>query len=1403
MVRRKQVRPNNSLVNDGESFEDEATIAVPSRRLKKKKTQRELRNLKVPLLELPCQEHSFSIICISLRVSENVLVDDGRTGEIVLVEEFDEAMKRMWHVGCEIGGTFSKWDLAALGLNQKVLEAWSQLLSAGCIGMKLQNSQLTIHVDFARSKKKDAICVFMAWLILSSKEQWRYPYIDELHGYVYNGQFAVFHKDQILDFISPVTSSIAGENLIPNAMLLPTLRPYQRAAVAWMLKRENEFNAEDLTIYNKATMLHATHRSSGKIYNVMNGVIGAFNSNRNSVYGGILADEMGLGKTVQVLACILSHPCPTIEIAIPLNTLNTHSRSSSTLSCACNSTEEHPDGWVQCDTCSIWQHKVCTGYTEGAFYCELCLRSKVPQWAAKTTLIISPFTINKQWEQEIIRHTKPGSLTVYTYTGIKSMRDCYPGPSPEWRFCRASELSKFDVVLTTYETLRYDVYHVPTERTGSLRGEKKYRKVLSPLTHLFWWRICMDEAQLVERTQAKAALLANQLSSQYRWWVTGTPFSTSLEDVFGTFVFLQFDPFQDKHYWRTLVEKNSSLERLKDTLRLCMWRNRKIDVLDQIGLPPQTTEYEWLELTDIEQHYYQQQLQLCTKSHPRHGEVTSQMLLNLTRLRQACCHPQVGSQDLRTVNGGFVMTMDEILDQMQSQAKRECEDAMRALIAALNGLAGITMLEGNFDTAVGIYYDAIALIQHHWKDFQTDLLPRLHIAHNFAKLLERFVSTTPVQTRDNPDQTNAYKREEHGLPILKDLKPIIGPGFGEALKNNDDERVLQSISELRVSASCIEKYYLMQLNGLHDVSYQKYQASYKENQNNYFASHSNIEQMTQAFLKKWCKPFEYLDDTILERLRATWLSRSSTSQRLSSRFNSVAGLLFEIQKEFSRIFESRSNVHATLTNMSQQTPSREDIEISGNCKHCRQDRRGPLCQHCIFQPELDDFRSCIGERADVFGGTSIGTVLVEIVRDVASTCGTRKEYEEVKNCIADLLHESTLATKLFQAQHARLGGLDELEMAKMTLQLDAHGLSNELFKVAPGEIPIRRMELEGDNVVATGALQEKLSQLRYLQHLHTSRQPSASNSTEEECVICHEKMPPKRAIWSCAHVFCWPCSKAILRRANGSRARCPTCRRVSLSSAIRLVRDKTSQEPPKFGTKIDAILRCIKRLGREKILLFSQWPDMLLIVATALKEESIPCYLLEHKKFFHSTISAFKAVDGVCVLALPFRHGANGLNLVEASHVILVEPHLNESVEKQAINRIHRLGQDKPTVVHRFIVQNSIEEGILSLQANKVSNAHKKPDKEEITSNEWKLLLHQDSIATHDAFWSKAVSFQDKILSRGQCKSNLERIRSYDLHESGQRIVDEATINLCGVDVNLHVAVQLLSGKLFLRQFHN
>ncbi|KAL3565484.1 hypothetical protein D5086_033530 [Populus alba] len=116
-----------------------------------------------------------------------------------------------------------------------------------------------------------------------------------------------------------------------------------------------------------------------------------------------------------------------------------------------------------------------------------------------------------------------------------------------------------------------------------------------------------------------------------------------------------------------------------------------------------------------------------------HAEA-AKLLNSLLKLRQACCHPQVGSSGLRSLQQS-PMTMEEILMVLVGKMKREGEEALRKLVVALNALAGIAILEQNFPQAVSLYKEALALSQEHREDFRLDPLLNIHIHHNLADIL--------------------------------------------------------------------------------------------------------------------------------------------------------------------------------------------------------------------------------------------------------------------------------------------------------------------------------------------------------------------------------------------------------------------------------------------------------------------------------------------------------------------------------------------------------------------------------------------------------------------------------------------------------------------------------------------
>merc|ERR1739845_133005 len=74
---------------------------------------------------------------------------------------------------------------------------------------------------------------------------------------------------------------------------------------------------------------------------------------------------------------------------------------------------------------------------------------------------------------------------------------------------------------------------------------------------------------------------------------------------------------------------------------------------------------------------------------------------------------------------------------------------------------------------------------------------------------------------------------------------------------------------------------------------------------------------------------------------------------------------------------------------------------------------------------------------------------------------------------------------------------------------------------------------------------------------------------------------------------------------------------------------------------------------------------------------------------------------GVIIMSL--KAAAVGLNLVAANHVILLDPWWNPTLEEQAIDRAHRIGQTREVRVYRFVMSGTVEEKMVQMQKHKLN----------------------------------------------------------------------------------------------------
>lgn len=135
---------------------------------------------------------------------------------------------------------------------------------------------------------------------------------------------------------------------------------------------------------------------------------------------------------------------------------------------------------------------------------------------------------------------------------------------------------------------------------------------------------------------------------------------------------------------------------------------------------------------------------------------------------------------------------------------------------------------------------------------------------------------------------------------------------------------------------------------------------------------------------------------------------------------------------------------------------------------------------------------------------------------------------------------------------------------------------------------------------------------------------------------------------------------------------------------------------------IRAELDTLRRAGHRG-LVFSAFLQHLQVYARWLEREGIPYDTLTGVDSARAKKEAGDAMQAeqVQFLLITLRAGGAGLNLTGADYVLLADPWWNPAVERQAIARAHRIGQQRPVTALRFITRGTIEEKILRLQQRK------------------------------------------------------------------------------------------------------
>ncbi|XP_048130546.1 DNA repair protein RAD5B isoform X2 [Rhodamnia argentea] len=386
------------------------------------------------------------------------------------------------------------------------------------------------------------------------------------------------------------------EELEPPDTLMCTLKPYQKEALYWMSRQENQTYVDAGNATKTLNPCWAEYRlydeAASSIYvNVCSGeATTQFPDAQEMTRGGILADAMGLGKTVMTIALI-------------------HARPS----------RRHPDA-----------NKF---FMEGADDIDNTKKRKRDSSIRNTqkvkggTLIICPMALLGQWKDELETHSKPESMSIFVHYGGDKTND-------------PRVFSGYDVVLTTY---------------GVLTAAYKHDQDDSIFHRVEWYRVVLDEAHTIKSWMTQGAQAAFALLSHFRWCLTGTPIQNNLQDLYSLIHFLRVEPWCNWAWWKKRIQSpyesgdGRGIKLVRIILNSLMLRRTK-ESKDKEGrpiltLPPTDIQTIECEQSEAEQDFYDA---LFRRSKVRFDQFVAQgkvlhnyasILELLLRLRQCCNHP--------------------------------------------------------------------------------------------------------------------------------------------------------------------------------------------------------------------------------------------------------------------------------------------------------------------------------------------------------------------------------------------------------------------------------------------------------------------------------------------------------------------------------------------------------------------------------------------------------------------------------------------------------------------------------------------------------------------------------------------------------------------------------------------
>ncbi len=266
-----------------------------------------------------------------------------------------------------------------------------------------------------------------------------------------------------------------------------------------------------------------------------------------------------------------------------------------------------------------------------------CIRQATPD--GQPALVVCPASLVENWAREAARFTP--NLKIVKQHGVARAKE-------------PVELEDFDVVITSYGTMRQDVEMLST---------------------IDWSVIIGDEAQHIKNRRTQNARSLTSLRSQGRFLLTGTPIENSLDDLLSLFAFLMPGYLTAPTGKLSQEDKNWHSKRQAERAAAYILRRTKKEVAPE--LPDKIEKTFFCEMGSRQQSFYQQTLEKTRRdifnmemAGANAGKVRFAAFTELLRLRQTCVDPRILDETFPESESAKLGAFDEILDECLDNGSR-------------------------------------------------------------------------------------------------------------------------------------------------------------------------------------------------------------------------------------------------------------------------------------------------------------------------------------------------------------------------------------------------------------------------------------------------------------------------------------------------------------------------------------------------------------------------------------------------------------------------------------------------------------------------------------------------------------------------------------------------------------